>query len=426
MTVTPWGDAAELRARQLNPGSRTPAEEVVRNQRERLFGALVASAQEKGYGKVAVADLLEISGVSRATFYSHFTDKDDCFMAALDAMVGTGLKLLATAEKTRFTREQARMVFDGLIDLMVSQAAAARMCLVDIYVAGPKAVGALERSFDAFERFAALTLAAAPEQEEMPRELVRGTMGGLQKVIHSRLYRGDQHELPELADQLWDWGISYQPPPTPLRRRRRRRVTVREYEGEEPAERLLRALAAVVVEEGYPQTTVARIVERASTSPRTFYEHFEGREEAMLAALDRGASQMLAAILPEFRRATDWPQAVRFSFDAMFGFAARDPAYALLGVVGAFAAGRRALEARDNIMAGLEGLLLPGYELEPKAPAVAAEAIGGAIYMLIYDQLKRGGAESLTVLTPMATYIALSPFIGPEAACEVANEEGRR
>ena len=46
---TPWGKASELRERRLYPGAGTPAEEVARNQRERLFGAIVALVSEKGY-----------------------------------------------------------------------------------------------------------------------------------------------------------------------------------------------------------------------------------------------------------------------------------------------------------------------------------------------------------------------------------------
>ena len=42
-------------------------------------------------------------------------------------------------------------------------------------------------------------------------------------------------------------------------------------------------------------------------------------------------------------------------------------------------------------MEGLEALLVPGYELAPDTPPIAAEAIGGAIYALIHDQVKRNG-----------------------------------
>jgi hypothetical protein len=44
---------------------------------------------------------------------------------------------------------------------------------------------------------------------------------------------------------------------------------------------------------------------------------------------------------------------------------------------------------------------------------------------MIYDQVKRGGAESMQEIAPLATYITLAPFVGAERACEVANGDGR-
>jgi hypothetical protein len=54
MVRTPWGDAATLRDRKLQPGRRLPAEEVARNQRERLFDALIAFVEERGYDSTRV------------------------------------------------------------------------------------------------------------------------------------------------------------------------------------------------------------------------------------------------------------------------------------------------------------------------------------------------------------------------------------
>jgi AcrR family transcriptional regulator len=78
---TPWGDARTLRDRKLRPGQRLPPDQVARNQRARLFAALVAVVAEKGYEATRVADLLELSGVSRSAFYEHFGDKEDCLLA---------------------------------------------------------------------------------------------------------------------------------------------------------------------------------------------------------------------------------------------------------------------------------------------------------------------------------------------------------
>jgi AcrR family transcriptional regulator len=112
---------------------------------------------------------------------------------------------------------------------------------------------------------------------------------------------------------------------------------------------------------------IAEIVERAKTSRRTFYEYFDSKEDAMVAALDSGSAQMLAAALPA-----------------------------------------------------------PGYELAPDTPPIAAEAIGGAVYALVYDQVKAHGPESLPELVPMATYMTLAPFLGAERAYELATEGNSR
>src|ERR1700742_623000 len=98
MTKTPWGDAATLRDRKLRPGRGMPREEAERNQRERLFAAMVATVAEKGYEATTVADLVNLSGVSRSAFYRHFDDKQACFLAAVEAMVEPTLKRFGADE----------------------------------------------------------------------------------------------------------------------------------------------------------------------------------------------------------------------------------------------------------------------------------------------------------------------------------------
>ncbi len=98
MVRTPWGDAASLRERQLRPGRGTPRPEAERNQRERLFAAIVATVAEKGYEATTVADLVKLSGVSRSAFYRHFEDKQACFLAAVEAVVEPMLERLRVDE----------------------------------------------------------------------------------------------------------------------------------------------------------------------------------------------------------------------------------------------------------------------------------------------------------------------------------------
>jgi AcrR family transcriptional regulator len=424
MVRTPWGDAAELRERKLRPGRGTPREEAERNQRERLFAAMVAAVDEKGYEAATVADLVDLSGVSRSAFYRHFDDKQACFLAAVEILVQPTLKRLGADEPGPPGVERARGAFMALIETIVSQPAASKMCIVEVYAAGPEGADLVDRMFDSATEVAARLLDQVPGRQGMPIELVRSLVGGIQKVIHKRLYRGQVQELTELAPQLWDWMLGYPVPPGPLKATRRRTVKAVPFEERQaqssPPERILRALAAVVADKGYPGTTVAEIVERASTSQRTFYEHFKNKEDAIVAALDSGSAHMLAAALPAFRRAPDWPHAVHDTQEAMFCFGAEEPEYARLGGVEMYAAGKRALDQREVVTEGMEGLLAPGYELKPKTPAIAPEAIGGALYSLLYDHVNKKGPETLPDLVPTLVYVTLAPFLEADEAYEVA------
>jgi len=426
MVKTPWGDAGTLRDRKLRPGRRLPPEEVARNQRERLFAALVAIVADKGYEETRVEDLLELSGVSRSAFYAHFRDKEDCLLAAIDAFLGPAIDTIASTDGHGPGEARARAALDALVGLVVDQPAAARMCFVDIFAAGPRAVERIDGAIERLQRVVSAAFDETPEREQMPPEIVRAVIGGLRKVIHTRLYRDEEDELPELAPQMLAWGLAYPSPPAPLRRPRNRPPsTPARLAGYDQAERILRALASVVAEKGYPAMTVGDIASRASISLSTFYAHFADKEEAMLAAVDSGSAQMLATTLPAFRRAPDWPHAVRGAFGSMFAFCAVETEYTTLGAVDVYAAGKRAMEQRDRVMESMEALLVPGFERNPDASPIAAEAIGGAIYSMIYDQVRRGGAESMQEIAPLATYITLAPFIGAEEACAVANGEGR-
>jgi AcrR family transcriptional regulator len=424
MARTPWGDAAQLRERKMRPGRGTPREEAERNQRERLFAAMVATVGEKGYEATTVADLVELSGVSRSAFYRHFDDKQACFLVAVEAMVEPTLQRLGGDETAPAGVERARAAFESLIETIVSQPAASKMCIVEIYAAGPEGAALLDRSLEQATAVAARLLQQVPEREGLPIELVRALVGGIQKTIHKRLYRGEEQELLELVPQLWDWLFSYPVPPGPLRATRRRTVKAVPFAERQaqsnPPERILRALAAVVADKGYPDTTVAEIVERAGTSQRTFYEHFKNKEDAIVAALDSGSAHMLAAALPAFRRAPDWKQAVHDTQEAMFRWGAEEPEYARLGGVEMYAAGNRALEQREVVTEGFEGLLAPGYELKPNTPPIAPEAIGGALYSLLYDHVNKKGPETLPELVPTLVYVTLAPFLEAEDAYEVA------
>jgi AcrR family transcriptional regulator len=426
MVDTPWGRSESLRARRLPPGPGTPAEDVARNQRGRLFGAMVASVAERGYPATRLSDLTELSGVSRNSFYRLFADKKGCFVATMEAMLGGALEALTSTTPRGSWEEQVRNGAAAFAVLFAAQPAAARMCLMEAHAVGPEGLKPFEQATATFEGWAMQAASEAPEQAAMPAEMISAQVGALVEIGRSRLRLGSEAQLPSLMPGFADLLLSYRPPPEPLRLTARPPTPPPEtIDAHDHAERALRALAAVAAEHGYANTTVPQIVNRASMSPTTFYANFRDKEDALIAAIDSAGAQIVAAIMPAFRRNQDWAQGVRAALGALFNFLASRPALAQLVMVEVYAAGPDAVARREEALRPLEILLAEGRARSPQVPAIATEVIPGGIFALAYRQIRDSGPESLPSLAPFCTYFTLAPFIGAEEAGAVANGVGQ-
>src|SRR5215210_5394843 len=61
--------------------SKKKGDARVRRTRDSLGDALIALMQEKPFDTITVQDVLDRARVSRSTFYSHYSDKDDLLMS---------------------------------------------------------------------------------------------------------------------------------------------------------------------------------------------------------------------------------------------------------------------------------------------------------------------------------------------------------
>ncbi len=418
---TPWGNTSELRQRRLYPGGGTPPEEVARNQRERLFAAIVAAVSEKGFEATTVADVVSLSGVSRSAFYEHFANKSECLTAAASELGELALRALDSTDANG-GQLQPQQAFEGFFGLCAAEPAAARACFVELHVAGARGEEVADRGLDALVcAFEALRDAGGnrhPEAMTLARVLARG----LRKLVHSRLGRGEEKALVGLAPELWQWTNAIVPPPRPLQAPRRQRGVARfPFEGYTPAERISSAVAEIVAEKGYGEMSTNDIAARAAISLSTFYAHFADKRDAVVGALEMSGAQITALAVPAARRAENWELGVRALYEAICSYFAAEPAMAHLALVGAYAAGPQARRRRDRAIDPLTAMLAPGFAENPQAPPIAGEAIAATVYALMREQLRSSGPEGLMAVVPLATYITLVGFVGPERAVAVAN-----
>src|SRR5262249_13259816 len=140
--------------------------------------------------------------------------------------------------------EQARAGSHAFAEMVASQPAAARACLIEAFAAGPEAVAPLEGAIAGFEALARMTIQNSPERAAMPDEILAAYIGALEEMVRMRLLAGEERALPDLIDQLWDLIGSYVPPPEPLRLAERVPTTAAEsLDAHDNAERAIRAFA---------------------------------------------------------------------------------------------------------------------------------------------------------------------------------------
>ena len=371
--------------------------------------------------------MLVASGVSRNVFYKVFANKHECFLAAVDLVVElSGPSVLDVYGETSGPWEKRmQAMLDALAATIVDHPAAARVAWIEAYAAGDDAVQRVDRIDARTERIVRGALAESPERAGMPPEAVRALIGGLRKMIHTRLREQREHELPGEMAQVFDWMLRYRAPTQRLRRPRRPPpgLVPPVAPPSDSRERILAAIAELVAEEGYQSMAITEIASRASVSLTTFYELFDGKEDAFVATMDHGVRRAIAALMPVYGRAPDWPHAVAGALHAFFAVFSLDRALGRAGGIGPYESGVTGMENLDRGIVDAQALLEPGFELYPKTPRIAAEGIGASIYALMSRQVRRRGAEHLYEVAPTAAFIALAPFVGSDEAARVANVE---
>lgn len=170
-------------------------------RREAIVEAMVRIAGSKGYLAVSVADVLTEAGVSRTTFYKHFGDKLECFLAAYDRSMETILEAGETAcEDGRDWRGRARTGLAAVVELLAAEPALARTAIVEISTAG---VEARRRHWTSMERLAALLEPDPREREpELPANTGLMAVSAVAGLIFDELREERAGDLPGLLPEL--------------------------------------------------------------------------------------------------------------------------------------------------------------------------------------------------------------------------------
>jgi AcrR family transcriptional regulator len=177
---------------------------VAASQRARLLEATGRAVAEKGYAAATIEDIVRGAGVSKKTFYEHFSDKLDCFLAAYEAASDELLAHVRAAEDTAAGEwlARTRAGIHAYLRWLAAEPALARVFLIEVAAAGPEALERRERLRDRYaERMRELQVA-----NSVPDELFHAVVAAADDLVVRRLREGA--DLLELEPILLNLQVS--------------------------------------------------------------------------------------------------------------------------------------------------------------------------------------------------------------------------
>lgn len=184
---------------------RLPSDLIRAIQRERLIMAMLNAVADLGYLETNVQDVIDRAGVSRPTFYEHFSNKEDCFLAAFDTSADRlRRKVEAAARKGGdIWRDRIRHSLEALLRFASREPDTARAIVVEARAASATAV---RRRVELMDRFASCLQSQAreflPESRQQADLTASGIVGGVESLLYSRLCKQEYDQLEALLPSL--------------------------------------------------------------------------------------------------------------------------------------------------------------------------------------------------------------------------------
>jgi AcrR family transcriptional regulator len=172
------------------------------SRRDLILAAMIRVVGRKGYKETAVADVIEEAGVSRTTFYKHFEDKHECFLAAYGVLVEqVYAEVVANCDGASSWLQRVETGLATIVKLFSLDPELARTAVVEVAAAG---ADARQMHCDAVARFTKY-LEGGRELSggrELPENISLMSAGAVSGLIFDELLAGRAEQLPAMLPDL--------------------------------------------------------------------------------------------------------------------------------------------------------------------------------------------------------------------------------
>jgi AcrR family transcriptional regulator len=172
------------------------------SRRDLILAAMIRVVGSKGYRETSVADVIEEAGTSRTTFYKHFEDKHECFIAAYEVLVEQVFtRVIAECDGSQPWLRRVETGLSTIVELFALDPELARTAVVEVAAAG---ADARQLHWEAVARFTRFLEDGRElsDGRELPENISLMSAGAVSGLIFDELLAGRAAQLPAMLPEL--------------------------------------------------------------------------------------------------------------------------------------------------------------------------------------------------------------------------------
>jgi AcrR family transcriptional regulator len=184
-------------------------EQVAESQRERLIAGIAHVVAQRGYRGTTITEIVKASSVSSRAFYENFESKEDCFLAAFDAVVAHLRELLGEAAGGEADWPHRTIAaLRAALDFFAAEPDLARLCLVEPVTASPRIATHFREIVVSAIPFLQPGRDERPGAEPLPESTEDSLLGGLIVLVSRSIVVDDPGALEGILPDLVDFVLS--------------------------------------------------------------------------------------------------------------------------------------------------------------------------------------------------------------------------
>jgi AcrR family transcriptional regulator len=184
-------------------------EQILESQRERLLAAIAHEVAARGYRATTITEVVKQASVSTRDFYQHFENKEQCFLAAFDAVRDhlEELILAAIADQPDWP-QKVIAALRAALRFFAAEPDLARLCLVEPVSATPTTAIRFREAVLACLPVLERGREEMPDGQSLPPSTEDSLLGGIVSLATRSILAGETERLPALLPDLVDFILS--------------------------------------------------------------------------------------------------------------------------------------------------------------------------------------------------------------------------